>query len=290
MICKIFVPVRGDGKGDNVLAHAALLAHRFSAHIVVSFCRARPQDMLPYGVAVPAGMREQLMEQAIGLADAEEAKLKANFEQLCKELVIIVTDEPTRGKPSASWVARSGRQVDVIKQYGRLADLICVAQPDRDRNLGANTLKTALFNTGTPVVMCPPREKPLTTGDTSLLGNTVTIAWNGSTEASRAVALSNDLILSASKVMILATEDQHNHGASAEDLQDYLKIRGCEADVHRFTPQGKIGDELLSQSQSLGADMMIMGAYGNSHERETIFGGDTQSVVDKTTLPIVLVH
>ena len=35
MIRKILVPVRGDGKGDNVLAHAAALAHRYSAHIEV---------------------------------------------------------------------------------------------------------------------------------------------------------------------------------------------------------------------------------------------------------------
>jgi len=33
MISKILVPVRGDGKGDNVLAHAAVLARGFNAHL-----------------------------------------------------------------------------------------------------------------------------------------------------------------------------------------------------------------------------------------------------------------
>ena len=33
MISKIRVPVRGDGKGDNVLAHGAALARGFDAHI-----------------------------------------------------------------------------------------------------------------------------------------------------------------------------------------------------------------------------------------------------------------
>ena len=54
MIHKILVPVRGDGKGDNVLAHAAALARRFSAHIEVTHCRPRPQDLLPYGVPIPS--------------------------------------------------------------------------------------------------------------------------------------------------------------------------------------------------------------------------------------------
>ena len=33
MISKILVPVRGDGEGDNVLAHAAALAREFNALI-----------------------------------------------------------------------------------------------------------------------------------------------------------------------------------------------------------------------------------------------------------------
>jgi hypothetical protein len=42
MIRKILVPVRGDGKGDNVLAHAAALARGFNAHIEITHCRAKP--------------------------------------------------------------------------------------------------------------------------------------------------------------------------------------------------------------------------------------------------------
>ena len=39
MLSKILVPVRGDGKGDNVLAHAAALAHRYKSHIEVAHCQ-----------------------------------------------------------------------------------------------------------------------------------------------------------------------------------------------------------------------------------------------------------
>jgi len=285
MIRKILVPIRGDGKGENVLAHAALLARRFSAHIVVSYCKARPQDMLPFGVPLPSYMREQLIDQATQLGDVEGEKLHAEFTTLAARFDLTVTDQPDGKRPSAEWVARAGKQVDVIKQYGRLADLICVPQPDRDRNLGANTLKSALFHTGRPVIMCPGAKNVPET-----LGEHVAIAWNGSTEAARAVALTTDIMANAAKVTILSAGGDEVHGASADDLQDYLTLRGYKAELLRFEPKGKIGVELLEKSQAIGADWMIMGAYGDSHERETIFGGNTQTVVDKAQMPVVLVH
>ena len=33
-----------------------------------------------------------------------------------------------------------------------------------------------------------------------------------------------------------------------------------------------------------------MGAYGDSHERETVFGGNTQTVVDTATTPVIFNH
>ena len=61
-IKKIVVPVRGDGKGNNVLRHAAVLAHRFDAHIDVTHVRAEPEDMIPFGVAVPEILKRQILE------------------------------------------------------------------------------------------------------------------------------------------------------------------------------------------------------------------------------------
>ena len=61
--------------------------------------------------------------------------------------------------------------------------------------------------------------------------------------------------------------------------------------VHMLAePQGKIGQMLLDRTAAVGADMMIMGAYGDSHERETVFGGNTQVVVDNATIPVVMVY
>jgi len=284
VIRKILVPVRGDGKGDNVLTHAAALARRFKAHVAITHCRARPEDLLPYGVPIPGFLKKQLLDHAAGVADQEELGLQAEVRALAETLQLDLAGDSATDTATASWVEEAGRQVDVIKRHGRLADLICVAKPDVDRNLGSNTLKAALFNTGRPVMMCPTADAV-----PDNLGEHVTIAWNGSHEASRAVALTLGLTESAKAVTVL-TAGREVHGASTDDLLEYLRMRGISADVKRFTVKNNLGKELLEHTRDAGASVLIMGAYGDSHEKETVFGGNTQSVVDNALMPVVFVH
>ena len=173
---------------------------------------------------------------------------------------------------------------DVIKHNGRLADVVVVAKPDRDRNLGVNSLKSALFRTGRPVLMCPPKEDAPVE-----LGRHVAVAWNGSLEASRAVATTLDIASAAESVVILTGGGGEPHGATAEELVAYYRLRGIEARIHRFDSANP-GAALLAKTAEVGANMLVMGAYGHNHERETLFGGNTQAVVDKSEIPVILVH
>lgn len=285
-IVKILVPVRGDGKGEGVLAHAAAIARWHSAHIEAVHCRAQPKDMIPYGGILPAALRKQIETQAVELANAEEAKLKTDFDALMARLgiTVVATGAPPVDPPTAAWCEEPGKQADVIKSHGRLVDLVAVAKPDRDRNLGVNTLRAALFNTGRPVLICPPGPPP------QRLGQRVAIAWNGSTEASRAVALALPLIHEAEEVIVLdgGTDD---HGASGEELLRYLALCGVTARREPIRAEANPGAAILTAASELArADLLVMGAYSHSHEHETVFGGATQHVVDHTAIPVVMVH
>lgn len=285
MIRKILVPVRGDGKGDNVLAHAAALARVFNAHIEVTHCRARPEDLLPFGVPIPAILKSQLLKSVSKVSDMEEAGLREEMLALCKLLKLEITENPNGNNVTATFVEEAGRQVDVIRHYGRLADLIAVAQPDVDRNLGANTLKSALFHTGRPVMMCPSINGPAP----ELLVQNITVAWNGSLEATRAVALTMDIIKAAGKVTILTVGSKHVP-VSPVELQEYLQRHGVSADIAQIRATKNVAKTLLDTSADLGADLMISGAYSDSHERETVLGGNTQYIVDGAKMPVILVH
>lgn len=285
MIRKILVPVRGDGKGDNVLAHAAAVAHRHVSHVVVVHCRPRPEDLMPFGVYIPDFLRKQLVEQSYKLADQEEAGLRDELRVLACKLNLDDSGGKVGKVASVDFVEVAGRQVDIIKRYGRLADMIAVAKPDRDRNLGKNTLKAALLHSGRPVLMCPPRATPPET-----LSAKVTIAWNGSAEAARALAQCKSVLRRAEAIWVLSNGADAGPGTSVDDLLSYLDLHHIKATVEKVPPGEKAGHELLRVSAELGADMMIMGAYGDSHEHEMAFGGNTQAVVDTATLPVLLNH
>ncbi len=285
MIRKILVPVRGDGNGENVLAHAVLMARRYGAHIDVVHCRPRPEDLLPKGVPLPKFLRAQFAGQADTLADEEEGKLRRDFDRIMGDLTRRMGDAPDGEQPTAVWIEDRGKQVDVIRRRGRLADLIVVSKPDRDTSLGTNSLMAGIFHTGRPVLMCPPRAEP-----PRALGATVTLAWNGSLEATRAVSGTLDILLNAESVTVLTIEARNAHGAKAEDLQEYLAVRGIEARYENLPADGGIAQALLHRSDAIGADLMIMGAYSESHEKEAIFGGNTQLFVDQAGVPIIFVH
>lgn len=51
-----------------------------------------------------------------------------------------------------------------------------------------------------------------------------------------------------------------------------------------------IGNALLSCAADLGADLLVMGAYGHSRVRELMLGGATRTVLASMTLPILMSH
>jgi len=285
MLRKILVPVRGDGKGDNVLAHAAALARGFNAHIEITHCRAKPEDLLPFGVPIPAAVRAQLTQSSTELFDAEEAGLRAELEALAKTLNLTLTDKPTGSAVTASFVEESGRQIDVIRHHGRLADLIAVAKPDIDRNIGTNTLKAALFSTGRPVLMCPE------TGGTVAeeLGQNIVIAWDGSLEASRAV-ISTLPLLAAAKQVTIVTVTGKPVSVPADELRDYLAAQDVSASVQIIEAKPNVAQALLDTANKVGADMMILGAYSRNIELERLLGGTTQYIVDHATIPVIMTN
>lgn len=282
---RILVPVRGDGKGDNVIAHAAALANKSNSHLAIVHCRARPEDMLPFGVPIPGMFRKQMMQQAEELANVEEEGMKEELKALAAKLGLSLNDDAAPGQGvTASWTEETGRMADVIRRHGRLVDLIAVPQPDVDRNLGWNVMKTALYRTIRPVMMVPNGVEP-----PENLGRNVTIGWDGSLEATKAVAMTLPILRNAEQVTILSSGGEPA-AATAEDLVTYLAAHGVTAQIHRFKGQGNVGRILLSASKEIGADLLIMGAYGESQEKETVFGGNTQHIIDKGRMPVIFVH
>lgn len=79
--------------------------------------------------------------------------------------------------------------------------------------------------------------------------------------------------------------------ATVGELKDYLALHGVTCGTKIFERGAKnIGEVLLDAAQACGADLPVMGGYGHSHLRETIFGGVTTQIRWNAELPVLMVH
>jgi nucleotide-binding universal stress UspA family protein len=287
-IKSILAPVRGDGKGEEVLSLAIAIGRIFNAHIDVVHVHAKPQDMIPFGVPVPRAFKKTILEAADNVAKQEEGKLKQLFADYCgTQHVEVLSDDATDApldKLSLSWREEAGKQAVVLRRLGRLADLIVIAKPDRQAALGVNSLHSALFDVRKLTAIAPPHGVEET-------GRRIAIAWNGSAEIGRTVTWALPLLAAAEQVTILTTPLEREHHLSPDALVRYLHLHGIAAGTEYFKKGPRdIGAPLLRAAGDVGADMIVMGAFGSEKRRELVLGGVTQYVIEHADLPLLMAH
>lgn len=287
-IKSIIAPLRGDGKGESVLGLALAIGRIFDSHIDVLHVHARPEDMIPFGVPVSRAFKKTITDAAGNLALQEEQRIRALFDDYCKAQGVAVVPADAVGYPvdrlSISWHEEVGKQAAVILRLGRYSDLIVVARPDRDGALGMNTLQSALFDVRKLTAVAPPKPVEET-------GRHIAIAWNGSTEAARAVSWVLPLLSKADAVSILIAPDDGDRDAGSDRIARYLRLHGIETETFMFKAGRRdIGGPLLEAAAKRGADMIVMGGFGSEKRRELVLGGVTQYVIEHSELPLVMAH
>lgn len=287
-IKSIIAPIRGDGKGDSVLGLALAIGRRFDSHIDVLHVHAKPEDMIPFGVPVPRMFRNTIMEAAGNIAHQEEERLRAIFDDYCRQhdaetLPADAPDYPT-DRLTISWREEAGKQAAVIRDVGTLADLIVLPRPDEDTELGVNSLMCALFDVRKLTAIAPPQVA-------ETVGNHIAVAWNGSGEAARAVTWALPMLRQAESVTILMAPDENNPSKTDEGLRRYLNLHGVKPESRAFKiGRRDIGGPLLEAAGREGADMLVMGAFGAEKRRELVLGGVTQHVIQNAELPLIMAH
>uniref|UniRef100_Q11G37 UspA n=1 Tax=Chelativorans sp. (strain BNC1) TaxID=266779 RepID=Q11G37_CHESB len=142
-----------------------------------------------------------------------------------------------------------------------------------------------IFESGRPVVVLPEAE-------TETIKH-VAIAWDGSRVAARAVSDAMPFLRKAKAVSIIVVTDEKpiKDGRGAKLLADYLAKRGYRSSVHSVHAAGRpIGETLQAEAQKLGADLLVMGAYGHSRLRQFVLGGATSGVLEDLRMPVLLSH
>ncbi|MFD0911319.1 universal stress protein [Ruegeria arenilitoris] len=132
-------------------------------------------------------------------------------------------------------------------------------------------------------------------GDPFAQRDCIFLAWNDSLPASRVAHLALPILLAANEVVIgcfdLPSPDDVEGQAPGTDLAGWLSHHGCTVTVSQFRCGGNSIEHCIQErARELGADLVVMGAYGHSHLRQSVFGGTTQAMLEQTRLPVLFGH
>lgn len=284
----VLVPLFGSGIDVACLDAGLAVAGRFGAHVTGLFVRIDPRDAIPViGEGVSPAVIDQLTQAAAAEMDRQSVAARSAFEAACGRTGVALADAPGEvGTASAGWVELTGRRDDVIPRKARVSDLTVLRRPDDETPAELHpVLEATLFGAGRPLLIIPP-------GGATAFGQTIAIAWNGSTEAARAVAGALPFLDGARTVHLLTAESWRTQADVGLDLAAYLEWRGivCQQGTVTAGEDEAVGAALLRTATEVGADLMVMGGYGRTRFSELVLGGVTRHVLAAAELPILASH
>ncbi|GLS44984.1 universal stress protein [Methylobacterium brachythecii] len=284
----LLVPIALHDALPSVFETALLVAQRFGSLIEGVSLRPALAEYVP--VDMVGGMT-WLRDEEADRAEAESAGQRfAAFMEAAglprRDPIGSCTPEAAASAgPRFRWRTDAPPGDAFLGQYARLFAATIVGRPGTDDAAPRmTTVETALFESGRPILLAPPRPP-------SSLGETIIIAWNGSTETARAVAFAMPFLRRARRVMVLSAEGGMVPGPSAEEVARSLACEGIEA-VHKALPAGRLtpGEVFLDEAASFGCDLLIKGAYTQSRLRQMIFGGPTSHILSHAQIPVLMAH
>ncbi len=272
----ILTVTTGATPDTDVLTAAETVATHQKAHLdVLCLGLDRVQVGYYFDTASPA-----MLEKGLAEARAEAQAAKAVAERHLADSAIPFTVR--------SAVVQIGAVPEAVGGIARFADLVVLGKPYGAEGGGddaAAVVEAALFEGGAPVLVVPGALADLP-------GRRIVVAWNRSAEAMAAVRAALPLLRAADAVD-LAIVDPPAHDADESDpgaeLSTMLSRHGAAVEVSllpRTLP--RVADTLLRHARDRKADLLVMGAYGHSRLRETLFGGATRDMLAEATLPVLM--
>jgi len=284
----ILVPTEPNAAMASALDAALLLAKKFDSCIEGFPLRPAVADVVAMDpdagmtmVAVKendADMVRQAEEMFRAFMDGHGIKRRADE----------ASTRPAASAPaSLSWTwygdAPSGH--DFVGNYGRVFDIIVLARPGEEwQSPSMITLESALFESGRPLLIAPPKSP-------RSLATNILIAWNRSTEQARATAFAMPLLRLAERITILTVEGATVAGPSGAEMAHSLALNGIAAEPMTLSPgKASAGETILKKATDLGCDLLIKGAYTQSRLRQMIFGGTTRHILTHAEIPVLMAH
>ena len=267
----ILVQVNDDPACRPRLRAAIELGTRFDAHIIGLYVRQ--------GLRIPTTAE---IHDGSGLLEAQTAELQ-RLER--KAHAIFSETMASYTGPGYEWRVDDGIADEVFRQHSAYIDLLVVSL-DKDQPKSYLISEEVLIGTARPVLLLPKNDSD------QPVGHRVVAAWRNSREAARAINDALPFLQSASTVEVVtcippASDTQH----IADNISVHLARHGITATTSSITcPKSQVGAALLDKVRDFRSDLLVMGAYGHSRLRETVWGGTTDYILSHIDVPVFMSH
>lgn len=223
----------------------------------------------------------------IEIIDAQEATAAQHLAALQQQFL----EATSRAGVAAEWRVSHADAVTALNVNARYADLLVTGHSE-DASVSwfdVAATKHIALESGRPVLVVP------CTAQVATLGERILVAWNGSREAVRAVHDALPLLQRASFVQVVAINPSvgyGEHGAvPGADICLHLARHGVQAEAYvGHADSHAVGAALHNQATAIGADLVVMGAYGHSRFRELVLGGVTRHLLQHLEVPMLMAH
>jgi len=272
----VLVPVELHSSIDSVFTSALLFAKRFDSYIEGMPLGPDLPDLVAFDMPVSWTAADQNTWREL----AEESQHR--FADFMAGEKIPAHEAPSHNL-SWGWAGEAAFGDSHVSSYARIFDVTVLGRPGAERgDARMATTEAALFESGRPVLLAPPRAP-------AMLGDTVVIAWNQSTETARATAFAMPILMKARRVIVLTITENKVHGPTGEQLAHNLRANGIAAEALERSAKGRShGDAILENAASVGGDLLVKGAYTQSRLRQMIFGGATSLILSRATIPVFM--
>jgi nucleotide-binding universal stress UspA family protein len=226
--------------------------------------------------------RERMVQRAVEdqVADNEKvsAALKTRFAAAARERGLF-----------HDFVAAEGQLLRTLPWAARLHDLTILEQPDPEKDEeGHEAAEETALSSGRPLIIVPQSSSLVPMPEVLLL------AWNGSREAAAALQGALPFLATARRVTVLVGRrgDQSLPTTLPQlNIEASIRAHVKEVSIERVSSSNDtIGPEILARADRVGAELIIMGAYGRPRLSELLLGGATRHVFRNARRPVLMNH
>ena len=267
----ILVQVNDDAACRPRLRAATELGTRFDAHIIGLYVRR--------GLRIPTTSE---IRDGSGLLEAQTAevqRLERKAHAIFSETLALYPG------PGYEWRVDDGIAAEVFRRHSAYIDLLVVSL-DKEQPKSYLISEEVLIGTPRPVLLLPKNDSD------QPVGHRVVAAWRNSREAARAINDALPFFQRASAVEVIAcVPPSSDTPHTTEHISVHLARHGITARTSSITcPKSHVGAALLDKAHDLRSDLLVMGAYGHSRLRETVWGGTTDYILSHLDCPVFMSH